>query len=136
MTLEDDFLLAQTLARIMAIDPSIPIRCSDPTICPGSYHDRNRLVYQALAIAQRGGMVAGIGIDPAAPAWPVVYIELPTGQVSWHLPAHPIAYDGHSTLQKADRIIDYLESRALPDGAPLHPVPPAPGAGTADEYSH
>jgi hypothetical protein len=69
-----------------------------------NYEARYVLVMTALGIAAYLGMEAGIRIDPAQPEWPVAYIELPTGQVSWHLPAHKTPYDGHSTPEKYERI--------------------------------
>jgi hypothetical protein len=75
-----------------------------------NYEVRNPLVYQALALASRLGCPVGIRIDPAEPEFPVVYIELPTGQISWHLPQHPTVWDGHSTEDKFDRIRRYLHA--------------------------
>lgn len=71
---------------------------------PPNYADRYRAVLGCLHIATAGGLKAGIRIDPKEPEWPVVYIELPTGQVSWHMPQHPIEWDGHSTHTKYERI--------------------------------
>lgn len=64
---------------------------------------RNATVLQALALAARNGFAVGFRLDPAAPAWPVAYIELPDGQVSWHLPQHERAWDGHDTAAKYRR---------------------------------
>jgi hypothetical protein len=73
------------------------------------YDARNTAVYAAVAEARRAGYPAGFRIDPAEPDWPVAYIELPlAGQVSWHLPAHGVEYDGHSTAQKNARVRRYL----------------------------
>lgn len=71
------------------------------------YPMRYALVLQAMHWASSAGHGVGIGIDPAEPDWPVVYIELPTGQVSWHMPAHPREWDGHTTEQKYARIRAY-----------------------------
>jgi hypothetical protein len=80
-------------------------------------HDTNHvirygLVLDALAYAGHLGYVVGIALDPAEPAWPVVYIDLPTGQVSWHMPAYGGEYDGHTTPEKYQRIRDYLAQEA------------------------
>ena len=73
------------------------------------YDKRNNAVYAAVAEARAAGYPAGFRIDPAEPDWPVAYIELPlAGQVSWHLPAHGVAYDGHTTPQKNARVRRYL----------------------------
>ena len=66
------------------------------------------LVFLALAYATQLGFAAGVRIDPAEPTWPTVYIELPTGQVSWHMPEHPTAWDGHDTTEKYRRVREYV----------------------------
>jgi hypothetical protein len=68
-----------------------------------NYEARYGLVFDALAHALQCGYAAGVAIDYAEPEWPVVYIELPTGQVSWHMPKHPVDFDGHSTTEKYER---------------------------------
>lgn len=72
------------------------------------YDTRYRLVFDAVPIALRLGFAAGVRIDPGEPAWPVVYIELPTGQVSWHMPEHPVAWDRHDTDEKYRRIAAWV----------------------------
>jgi hypothetical protein len=72
------------------------------------YLVRYQLVMMALGYATDLGLITGIRIDPAEPEWPVVYIELPTGQVSWHMPQHGIPFDGHSTEEKYRRIQEYV----------------------------
>ncbi|MEA5366068.1 hypothetical protein VA596_41530 [Amycolatopsis sp., V23-08] len=73
-----------------------------------NYVIRYPLVVRALGIAAELGYVVGIALDPAEPAWPVVYIELPAGQVSWHMPAYGGEYDGHTTPEKYQRIRDFI----------------------------
>jgi hypothetical protein len=69
-----------------------------------NYDIRNGLVLDAIVLARKVGYEAGFRIDPSEPDWPVAYIELPEGQVSWHLPAHPKEWDGHTTAEKYARI--------------------------------
>ena len=71
------------------------------------YTERYPLVYLALAFATQLGFAAGVRIDPAEPTWPTVYIELPTGQVSWHMPEYPHATDGHPPDEKYRRCREY-----------------------------
>jgi hypothetical protein len=72
------------------------------------YTERYELVLTALSVANQAGYPAGIRIDPSEPEWPLAVIELPdVGQVSWHLPAHPWAWDGHTTEEKYRRIDAY-----------------------------
>lgn len=56
------------------------------------------------------------GIDENEPDWPVIYIDTPTGQLSWHIskndmhlfegvPVDPnVKWDGHSTEEKYRRL--------------------------------
>jgi hypothetical protein len=76
------------------------------------YTVRNVMVLMAVAIAKSAGLEAGFRIDPAEPDWPVAYIELPTGQVSWHMPQHPREYDGHTTEEKYARCRAFAEQEA------------------------
>jgi len=73
------------------------------------YAARYRFILHAMHLAERRGFETGVRIDPEEPEWPVVYIELPTGQVSWHMPQHARPWDGHTTEQKYSRIQDFLD---------------------------
>lgn len=72
------------------------------------YVARYPLVWQALVLALACGYSAGVRLDPAQPEWPVVYLDLPTGQVSWHMPQHASVFDGHTTEQKYQRVRDFI----------------------------
>jgi hypothetical protein len=74
-----------------------------------NYDQRHGLVIDALSLAHQCGYEVGIGVDMDQPGWPVVYIELPTGQVSWHMQQHVRDYDGHSTEEKYARCNAYAE---------------------------
>ena len=67
-----------------------------------------RLVIKAMALAQEEGLAVGMRVDPTESDWPMVYIELPTGQVSWHMPEHPVEFDGHDTEEKYRRVREYI----------------------------
>lgn len=71
------------------------------------YERREDLVWDAVSLARALGYPAGVRIDPDAPEWPVVLIELPTGQVTWHMPQHPTPWDGHDTEEKYRRCRAY-----------------------------
>ena len=75
------------------------------------YDARYPLVFSALAIALHLGMEAGVRVDPEEPEWPVVFIELPTGQVSWHVPRHVKEWDGHTTEEKFGRMARFCLSQ-------------------------
>lgn len=72
------------------------------------YPTRNQLIYQALHLAVELGYPAGFRLDPNEPDWPVAMIQLPVGQVSWHLPAFPNPWDGHDTPTKLGRCLEYV----------------------------
>lgn len=81
---------------------------------------RAALVGAAVGAAQRAGMRAGYAEDPDGPRGyrTVAYIDLPVGQVSWHLPSGPrvplpryaAGWDGHTREEKAARIRQWVES--------------------------
>lgn len=71
------------------------------------YEKRYDLVLQALYMSNELGYESGIRIDANEPKWPVVYIELPTGQISWHMPQHSIEWDKHDTESKYKRIDEF-----------------------------
>lgn len=81
----------------------------DIVFAEGDYENRNGMVIDALGYARYIGISAGIRIDPDEPEWPVVFIELPTGQVSWHVPQHDVPWDGHTTEEKYQRIKEFCE---------------------------
>lgn len=99
-------LLAHQLDEIALLDPSNdhagPTHADKPREL--RYDQRNAAVFMAVAVALQIGYKAGVHHDPAAPDLMIAYIELPSGQVSWHLPAHPIPFDLHSTADKYARI--------------------------------
>lgn len=85
----------------------------------GAYFERNQCVALIARMAQRLGHRVGVArtaIDGWSPDWHgCVYMQLPTGQVSWHfhdsqahlfadLPAWQEAWDGHSTEEKYRRV--------------------------------
>lgn len=72
------------------------------------YKNRAFFLYEALALAISCGFKAGIRIDPKEPEWPVAFIELPTGQISYHLEQHDQPWDNHTTEQKMLRILQFI----------------------------
>jgi len=81
------------------------------------YDVRNRAVLAAVGLASELGYPCGVRIDATQPEWPVMFIQLPNGQVSWHLPQHPQAWDGHDTAEKYRRCREYAGNRPTRDGA-------------------
>ncbi|MEH0826301.1 MULTISPECIES: hypothetical protein [unclassified Micromonospora] len=112
---EAEVRLADVLAAIAAIDPSRHGHTGpDTPQITAAYAQRNILIWTALALAHEAGVPAGVGHDPTDPRPVVVYLELPTGQVSWHLPAHPAGWDGHSTTAKYVRTAAFVDLVAGP----------------------
>lgn len=82
------------------------------------YGERNRVVCLAAKLAMLHCMKVGIrwGVDAD---YPIVYIDLPNGQVSWHisrrefkfycgfLPDYAGEWDGHDMPEKHKRIADF-----------------------------
>lgn len=72
------------------------------------YSNRTLLVYEAIVLAKLCGFAAGVRIDPEEPEWPVAFIELPTGQISYHLEQHKSVRDNHTTNEKNLRILEWI----------------------------
>ena len=90
------------------------IKKTESTPCE-AYLDRN-LAVQALAkMGEKCGYKVGIKDDPE---WPILYINLPTGQVSWHIPKSEMVccfppysgkWDGHDVDEKRKRLTRFME---------------------------
>ena len=81
-----------------------------------AYLDRNMAVQVLAKMANQLGYNIGIKDDPE---WPILYIDLPTGQVSWHIPKNELIEvfqeysgkcDGHTLKDKRKRLIDFMEA--------------------------
>lgn len=80
----------------------------------GLYTERNQCVALIARMAKKQGY--DVAISPGAdPNWPIVYVQLPTGQVSWHfgstdanlfegLPFGQRKWDNHTTAIKYARV--------------------------------
>lgn len=65
--------------------------------------------------------------DPEAPDWPVLHMQLPTGQATWHIGENDLdlfghvrtdrhePWDGHSTEEKYRRIAELTSLRGAHD---------------------
>lgn len=96
-----------------------------------AYLERNRLVAALASLFPSG--IARTDIPGWLPEWHgCVYVDLPTGQASWHyhdsqahlfahLPPYTKAWDGHSTDEKYQRLAA-LHSRGLAV-VPVEPTP-------------
>ncbi len=82
-----------------------------------AYFDRNQAAMALAKMALALGYRVGLCRDKEEPDWPVLMIDLPGGQVGWHLPAkevvgewpeYPGEWDGHSLAEKRRRIESFL----------------------------
>jgi hypothetical protein len=112
-------MLADFLAFIKDIDPSRDVAEFGMQYSSESrYRARNGAIEAAIGVAGMLGLKAGYGVNGCADCgagnldYPLIgYIELPTGQVSWHLPEFDGEWDGHTSEQKYDRIAKHLATR-------------------------
>lgn len=83
------------------------------------YEERAACVAALVCVAEERGWRVETWTDPEEPDWPVVAIELPSGQVTWHferadfdahglgrLPQVEPRWDGHSTDMKYRRLAE------------------------------
>lgn len=102
--------LADCLAHLVVADARAKVD-------PDWYRYRARYLWEAMYLARDAGFGVGVRLDPKEPDWPVLFIELPTGQVTWHIEAHSWAWDGHDTETKNARVQEFLrfhETRVSP----------------------
>ncbi len=83
-----------------------------------AYLDRNLAVMALAKLAKQQGYSVGIKQDPQEPGWPVIMIDLPTGQVGWHIPESELCgagleyhgdWDVHTLNKKRQRIKDFID---------------------------
>lgn len=81
-----------------------------------AYYDRNQVVEVMAIMASK--LENNYGIKRVNDEWGIVYVDLPTGQVSYHIPlsnlnAHLPEYqgewDGHKLDEKRKRMREYIE---------------------------
>jgi hypothetical protein len=97
----------------------------------GIYRERAHLVAH-LAALYPSALVHGS--DPNAPDWPVIYIDTPRGQLSWHLATEDLdlfahvpvptgdqapKWDGHTTTEKYQRLASLTAAMSDTDEATL-----------------
>lgn len=96
------------------------------TIVNSIYTERNKLVAALARVCPMFGITVGIKRAPEDAKqedkdWPIIYIDLPTGQVSWHIhiaemelflgvPDYRGTWDGHDTCDKYRRLLLWSEA--------------------------
>ena len=82
-----------------------------------AYLDRNLCVQLMERMAQKLGYNVGVKENGD---WPILYIDLSTGQVSWHIsktditgtfPEYLKGWDGHDVETKRMRLIEFIKSK-------------------------
>lgn len=79
------------------------------------YTERNHLAQiVALLLRSTGAGSYTLESDDAIPGWPVLVVDTPAGQISWHLKPEDVrifdeirevtVYDGHSKEEAMDRL--------------------------------
>lgn len=144
---DDDLTGAQQAARgigrdaLSTIDSTLaaaPVQAATPLAemearKDAAYEERNRcvalLARMTLAMGRHAG-VARTAIEGWSEDWHgCVYIDLPTGQASWHfhdsqaslfdgLPAYSGAWDGHTTPEKYERVAAAYSEPAAQEAVP------------------
>jgi hypothetical protein len=101
---------------------------TDPDALTATYRERAHL---AAHLAAGYPSVLVEGADAEAPDWPVLFVKLPTGQVSWHISPDDLglfghvrrtiggmpdapAWDGHDTAEKYARVDAHARLLAAP----------------------
>ncbi len=83
------------------------------------YAERNRIAQALGKMAMKLGYNVGIKDDKEDKDYVILYIDLPTGQVSWHIPKRELIgkfpeyngnWDGHDTKSKIERVEEYIKS--------------------------
>ena len=84
-----------------------------------AYMDRNLCVQVMARMAQKLGYNMGIKENGE---WPILYIDLPTGQVSWHISKPDLKgifqtyledWDGHDVEIKRMRLLEYIKNEEV-----------------------
>ena len=83
-----------------------------------AYFDRNQAVMAMAKLAIQQCYTVGVTYDPDLPDWPVLTIDLPNGQVGWHIPKNELVgqwpeyekqWDGHDLQEKRERLTYYIK---------------------------
>lgn len=91
---------------------AVPGEIAAEDVVDALYTERNALAQLCGKLAMLLGYDVRWGTDPFDPDWPVLFVQLPTGQVSWHIaPGHRVLeapsdgrWDGSPDGAKALRI--------------------------------
>ena len=112
-------MLKSILPAIEKNDPSSFTYAGTEEEKEEAYAIRNDMIYKAVHYARMAFLTAGFKIHTPVSEivengwdekWGVVaYIVLPTGQVSWHIEAPDVSFDGHTYEDKHERISKFMQ---------------------------
>jgi hypothetical protein len=83
------------------------------------YTERNAVVMAFVLFAMTQGWKGGVKFFDEDPMWPVILIDTPKGQCSWHVPMETVPstmplyegeWDGHTTEEKYQRLTELVET--------------------------
>jgi len=86
------------------------------------YAERNKVVALLAHLVMKSGFKVGVRPDmKEGPGWHVLYIDTPTGQLSWHftenelpllkgVPLYELEWDKHTTEEKYERMRRWVEN--------------------------
>jgi len=89
-----------------------------------AYYDRNQTVLAFAKLADDVGYPVGV-LPSDDDGWFVLLIDLPQGQVSWHIPGEELVgvwypycgkWDGHDLQEKRARMNKYIMESLYEDG--------------------
>jgi hypothetical protein len=104
-------LIAERLHVVEAVQASLVAAHTEAL--HAVYKERGQVVLALARLAQAQGWTVGRMVDAEAPDWPVLMIDTPEGQISWHfktdelpldLPLYDGVWDGHDTEEKYRRL--------------------------------
>lgn len=83
------------------------------------YYDRNQLVIAFMLLCNKLGY--NVGIKEYDSEWPIIFIDLPTGQISYHvpkefvdefsieIPEYNYEWDGHTLEEKRLNLYTFIQ---------------------------
>jgi hypothetical protein len=99
-------------------DPAVIVVENLNHVLRNVYAERNRLAQALAKMSMEMEYNVGIKDDKEDKDYVILYIDLPTGQVSWHIPKKELIgkfpeyngnWDSHDTKSKIERVVEYIK---------------------------
>lgn len=83
------------------------------------YAERDQCIALCISMAQKLGLPCGLALDEEGFEWPVIVLDLPVGQVSWHVTKEELMtwfpdlpkYEGKvevlTSIERGRRVVSY-----------------------------